>query len=186
MDKKSNQEKIIASTRAWLEQFVVGMNLCPFAAGELTANRVSFWVSTARDELSLLNDLDAAFNRMYEDPDIGTAMLIHPDVLRDFEKYNQFLELADETLLLSGFEGDIQIASFHPGYRFSGTQADAAENYSNRSPYPMLHLLREEQVELAVEQHGDTEQIPKRNIEHLRKLGSSELERLWQSCFTKD
>jgi hypothetical protein len=181
---RPRSKQLIELTRSWLETFVVGMDLCPFARRELDSGRVHFEVSAADSEEQLLEDLLGEFSRLDADKAIETTLLIHPGVLRSFTEYNQFLGLAEELLIASGREGIYQIASFHPDYQFAGTAPEDAENYSNRSPCPMLHLLREESLEKAIASHPDPEGIPQRNIELMNSLGADHLEVLLQACFT--
>ena len=175
-------ERIIALTRRWLEKAVIGLDLCPFAAGPYRDNRVRFVVSEQRtasglaaDLRSELLDLQAADPRRRE-----TTLIVHPWVLTDFIEYNDFLEVCDATVRELGLEGELQVASFHPRYRFADTQPDDIANYTNRSPFPMLHLLREASVERAVGAAGDTDEIYRRNIRTLRELGRPGWLRLWQ------
>ncbi|TNE78708.1 MAG: DUF1415 domain-containing protein, partial [Gammaproteobacteria bacterium] len=134
---------VVESTRKWVEDVVVGYNLCPFAKRELVRNRVRFVVSEATTEDELLRDLHAELHRLDDEPEIETTLLIHPHALTDFGAYNDFLDAADGLLAFLEMDGIYQIASFHPDYQFEGTDPEAAENYTNRSPFPMLHLLRE-------------------------------------------
>ena len=165
--------QIIASTRLWLEKAVIGLNLCPFAKPAYASGRIRFALSSARSEQALLADLEGELETLAEAHPEGveTTLLIHPYVFQDFLDYNDFLDVADAALTALDLEGIIQVASFHPDYRFAGTEADDISNYSNRSPYPMLHLLREDSVERAVEAHPDTDAIYQRNIETLRRIG---------------
>ncbi len=167
------QEAIIASTRTWLEKAVIGLNLCPFAKPAYASGRIRFAVSTATSEQALLADLERELEKLAEAAADGleTTLLIHPHVLNDFYDYNDFLEIADAAVTALELEGIIQVASFHPDYQFAGTDADDVANFSNRSPYPMLHLLREDSVERAVEAYPDTDAIYRRNIETLRRIG---------------
>lgn len=176
-------EKIINPVRHWVETLVVGLNLCPFAKRELVKNRVRFSVTDAVTEEQLLEALQAELELLDHDEAIETTLLIHPDVLQDFYDYNQFLDRADSLLEQMGLVGIYQIASFHPDYRFGGTAPDDVENYTNRSPYPMLHLLREESLEQAIANYPDPEQIPERNIALLRSLGHDRMQVLLQACF---
>lgn len=172
----------IAATRHWVQTLVVGENLCPFAGRELENDRVRFTVTDAHDEETLLEALKAEMDRLDAEPGIETTLLIHPHALEDFLDYNDFLALADALLVESKREGVYQVASFHPGYRFAGTGEDDAENYTNRSPYPMLHLLREASVERAVEGHPDIEAVPSRNIGRMNELGRNHLQALLDAC----
>jgi len=165
---------VLAATRRWVERAVIGLDLCPFARAPFVQERLFFRVSRARSEEALLNDLRDELVALHAaDPLVReTTLLIHPGVLTEFLDYNDFLDVADATVLELGFEGELQVASFHPDYRFADTAADAIENCTNRSPYPTLHLLRESSIERAVETIIDTDEIYRRNIETLRRLGS--------------
>ncbi len=180
----SSSEALIAATRRWVERLVVGHNLCPFARRELEGERVRFTVTAAEDEEGLLMALAEELELLRRFPDIETTLLIHPQVLQDFLDYNQFLAACEALLLESGLEGVFQVASFHPDYQFAGTTADDAENYSNRSPYPMLHILREDSVARAVAGHPDVEGIPNRNIALLNELGAEQLRATLRDCLT--
>jgi len=136
-----NRKKIIDSVQQWLETIVIGLNLCPFAKDELINQRIRFTVSAASIEKDLLIDLQAELNLLGRDEAIETTLLIHPQVLGDFYDYNQFLNMVDGLLMETGLEGIFQIASFHPDYQFGGTDPEDVENYTNRSPYPVLHLI---------------------------------------------
>ena len=137
-----NDEAIILAVRRWVESLVVEMNLCPFAKRELVKDRVRFVNTAATTEKQLLLALQAELELLNADPAVETTLLIHPQVLQDFYDFNDFLGLADSLLVDMGLEGVYQIASFHPNYQFGGTRPGDAENYTNRSPYPVLHLLR--------------------------------------------
>jgi hypothetical protein len=178
------QGDIVAATRHWLEVAVIGLNLCPFAKAVHVKHQIRYAVTQAnsdsellavlRDELSLLAKADAN--------DIDTTLLIHPQALTDFIDYTAFLRQADRLLRSHGHEGTLQIASFHPAYEFAGSAPDDIENCSNRSPYPMLHLLREDSIERAVAVFPDAGEIYERNIETLRRLGHTG----WQRLFMQD
>jgi hypothetical protein len=160
------------ATRQWLEEVVIGLNLCPFARKELVNNRIRFVVSSTDSEGALLADLQAELRFLDEHPETETTLLIHPGLLASFDDYNEFLAVADELLELLELDGVYQVASFHPDYRFAGTGPDDAENYTNRSPFPMLHLLREDSVAQAVDSHPDPDSIPERNIALMQQLGA--------------
>jgi uncharacterized protein len=163
------------ATRQWLEEVVIGLNLCPFARKELVNNRVRFVVSSADSEEALLAELQAELLHLDDHPETETTLLVHPGVLADFDTYNEFLAVGDGLLELLELDGIFQIASFHPDYRFADTGPDDAENFTNRSPFPMLHLLREASVERAVESHPDPDAIPERNIALMQRLGTAEM-----------
>jgi len=162
--------RCVEETRTWIEDVVVALDLCPFAAAPLREGRVRFRVSDATTAGELASHLSDELRRLdREAPEaIETTILLHPHVLRDFEEYNRFLDVADWLLGRLGLAGTIQIASFHPDYRFAGAAPDDPANATNRSPHPMLHLLREASVEAAVRSHPDPRGIPRRNAEKLR------------------
>ena len=161
---------------------MIGLNLCPFAENPYRSNRVRFIVSEQRSAAGLLDDLRAELQALAAaDPkDRETTLLIHPWVLADFIEYNDFLEVCEATIAQLNLEGELQVASFHPRYQFAESQPDDIENYTNRSPYPMLHLLREASVGRAVEAVGDPEEIYLRNIRTMRALGHAGWQRLWR------
>jgi hypothetical protein len=165
-----------------LEKAVIGLNLCPFAETPYRANRVRFYVSEQRSAAGLLEELRLELTGLASaDPkNCETTLLIHPWVLADFVEYNDFLEVCDAAVAELDLEGELQVASFHPQYQFAGTNPSDIENYTNRSPFPMLHILREASVERAVAAVGDTEEIYRRNIRTLRALGHAGWRRLWQ------
>lgn len=173
-------DRVLAETRAWVERAVIGLNLCPFARAVQAKGQVRYAVSAAEDEAALLDALRAEMQALAEaDPELlDTTLLIHPRVLGDFLDYNDFLDRADAALAEAGLEGVLQIASFHPDYRFAGSAADDVSNASNRSPYPTLHLLREASIERAVAAFPDAEAIYGRNLRTLEALGAGGWEAL--------
>jgi hypothetical protein len=175
-----NDETVLRVTRAWLEQIVIGLGLCPFAKAVHAKGQVRYFVSQAETPEGLLVDLLSELHQLsLADPEVSdTTLLIHPHALPDFLDYNDFLSVADIALEDLGLSGELQIASFHPQYRFAGNPPEDPANYCTRSPYPMLHLLREASVDRAVAVFPDASQIVDRNVEVLRKLGQPALERL--------
>jgi hypothetical protein len=180
-DALPDTDAILAATRLWLEKAVIGLNLCPFAKAAYVKNRVRLVVSPATTEDELLEDLATELRYLdgVEPVECETTLLIHPEMLRDFLAYNDFLELADATVEALDLTGEIQVASFHPQYQFAGSDPDDIENYSNRSPYPLLHLLREASVELAAASHPEVDLIPEKNMATLSKLGNAGWKKLW-------
>ena len=172
---------VIAATRLWIERAVIGLNLCPFAKAVEVKNQIRFVVSVARTRDDLLVDLvDELRLLAAADPDVcDTTLLMHPQVLTDFPDYNDFLDIADAAVDALGLDGVVQVASFHPDYQFAGTRPDDIDNYTNRAPYPTLHLLREDSVERAVAAFPDTEKIYENNIRTLRQLGPDGWRSLW-------
>jgi hypothetical protein len=175
-------DEIIADTRRWLERAVIGLNLCPFAEGPYRGGRVRFQVSEQRSAAGLLEDLRDELERLHaaDASQCETVLLIHPWVLNDFAEYNEFLEVCDAAVADLQLEGEVQVASFHPQYQFADTQPEDIDNYTNRSPYPMLHLLRESSVERAVDAVGDADGIYLKNIRTLRELGHAGWQALWR------
>ena len=182
MDDLLKDDEIIAAVQRWVRSFVVDMNLCPFAKRELIRNRIRFALTAAKTEEALLIALQAELELLESDNTIETTLLIHVNVLQDFDDYNQFLNCTDELLGRTGLEGVYQIASFHPHYRFDGTESDDAENYTNRSPYPMMHIIREESLARAIAESANVDQIPARNIALMNKMGQDKLRTLLQAC----
>ena len=166
-------EEVLATTRAWIEKAVIGLNLCPFAKAVYLREQVRYVVSEAETEEELLDELERELLFLEEaDPEaVDTTLLIHPRVLGEFLDYNDFLAVVDDALQRLELDGVIQIASFHPDYRFAGTAPDDVTNCTNRSPYPILHLLREASVERAVAAFPEAEAIFERNMETLRRFG---------------
>lgn len=169
----ADPKKIIAATQQWLEKAVIGLNLCPFAKAVHVKQQIRYSVSDATTTSALRADLERELQLLQAaDPQVlDTTLLIHPFVLEDFFAYNDFLAVVDRTVCALGLQDDIQIASFHPHYQFADSDANAIDNYTNRSPYPMLHLLREASVEKAVEAFPDAALIFERNIDTMRRLG---------------
>ena len=168
------QEKtVLDDTRRWVQRAVIGLNLCPFAKSVEVNQRLRVVASPARTPEDLLKELAhelLALNRA--DPDeTETTLIVHPWVLNDFLDFNDFLGAADALVDDLELDGVLQVASFHPDYQFEGTDADDVDNLSNRSPYPTLHLLREESIERAVESMPDTDAIYEANIDTLRRIG---------------
>jgi len=172
------RNSIIEATRRWLSDVVIGLNLCPFARRELVNERIRFVVTEAVSDEALLRALQAELTHLNQHPETETTLLIHPGALQDFLEYNEFLAVADGLLADMELEGVYQVASFHPDYQFGGTATDDAENYTNRSPYPMLHLLREHSLERAIAGYPDTESIPDQNIALMNRLGAKHMRRM--------
>lgn len=179
---QDSDELIIQQTTNWIRSFIIKLNICPFAKRELDRGRVRIKVIAAPKIELALEEVMMEANILDTQAEVETTLLIFPTLFRDFFSYLDFVELADSLMLSSGYEGIYQLATFHPDYCFADVDFDDVANYTNRSPYPMLHLLREESVEKAIEYYGDTEQIPVNNITNLRKLGLTEIEKLLAAC----
>ncbi len=176
----SDDSEIVAATTLWLERAVIGLNLCPFAKAVHVKEQIRYVVCRAERPEELLDTLIAELEHLAEvDPAVtDTTLLIHPFVFRDFLEYNDFLDVADAAIVELKLEGELQIASFHPDYQFAGTEADDITNYTNRSPYPTLHLLREASVTRAVVAFPEAGDIYEKNIETLRELGKAGWDKL--------
>jgi uncharacterized protein len=179
-----NDDSVIHEVSFWLEKAVIGLNFCPFAKSVYIKQQIRFVVSHATTVEALLSDLivELQYLAQVEPEKTDTTLLIHPLVLQDFLDYNDFLDLADRVLVRHGWEGEFQIASFHPDYQFAGSDADSIENYTNRAPWPLLHLLRETSIEKAVDAFPDAAEIYQKNIATMQRLGSAG----WAKLFKND
>lgn len=168
------------ATRRWIEQLVVGENLCPFAAPVLRDELLRIVVCDSADEVAQMRALLRELDRLQSVPEdeLATTIVVYPAGLDDFDDYLDFLAVAEHLLEEAGLDGTLQIASFHPDYCFDGIAPDDVSNYTNRSPYPMLHLLREDMLERALRHFPQPESIPERNVERMRELGIEHLRRL--------
>ncbi|HEX3380901.1 MAG TPA: DUF1415 domain-containing protein [Paraburkholderia sp.] len=168
-----SHDAVVAATRHWLTEAVIGLNLCPFAKAVHVKGQIRYAVSEADDLEAVLTALEAELQALVAaDPAaVDTTLLILPRAFADFLDFNDSLFFADRLIQQLRLEGVIQIASFHPLYQFEGSEPDAIENYTNRAPYPILHLLREDSIERAVQAFPDAEEIYERNQETLRRIG---------------
>ena len=173
MSKRVSDEEAIAATKLWLEKAVIGLNLCPFAKGVHVKNQVRYVVSAAQTPEDLLAEVLKEFEVLAEasSEKIDTTLLIHPQVLTDFLDYNDFLEVVDAALEEVDLAGILQVASMHPQYQFADTELDDITNYTNRSPYPTLHILREDSIDRAVQAFPQPQAIYEANMHTLQALG---------------
>lgn len=183
-DTDTANEEILRRVRAWLEHAVIGLRLCPFAAPVHRSGNLGVRIAPMQDEVSLLVVLERELALLSHGASdhFESVLLVMPNALQDFSAFNAFLGRVDETLAMTGLEGDIQVASFHPDYQFAGEDPDDPSNCTNRAPYPVLHLLLESSVTRAVASVADPQAIPERNQALLRQLGHSgwtELSRHW-------
>ncbi|NLQ18912.1 DUF1415 domain-containing protein [Marinomonas sp. M1K-6] len=177
-----SDELVTAQTMAWVNEFIVALNVCPFAKREVERDSVRCVVLRSKKIDVALEELMAEVQWLDEQPDTETTLLIFPTLFKDFHHYLDFVETAENLMFDQGCEGVYQLATFHPDYCFSGAEADDVSNYTNRSPYPMLHLLREASVDKAIEFYGDTAEIPNQNIEKMETLGKSKLDAMFATC----
>ncbi|HBS26355.1 MAG TPA: DUF1415 domain-containing protein [Gammaproteobacteria bacterium] len=177
-----SNELIINTTKNWLDSFVIGHRICPFAKKERDRGSIHFSVTQDADLALQLEALMLSCEQLDSESKIETVLHIYPNGLIDFDDYLDFLELATTLMHEQGYEGIFQLASFHPDYQFQGVDADDASHYTNRSPFPMLHLLRETSLEKALASYPHPETIPQRNIDYTRKLGLVKLQRILAQC----
>ena len=178
-------QQIIDDVNQWLDEVVIGLNLCPFAAKPQREKRVRIAISHATDEEALLNDLQAELERLSDTPaaELETTLLAIPDMLEDFAQYNDFLDAVDLWVEQFGWEGELQVASFHPNYQFADTELDEPGNLTNRSPWPLLHIIREDSLEQALEHYPEADKIPARNILRMEALSTEDKVRLFPYLF---
>lgn len=176
-------DKIILQTEKWISDVVIGCNFCPFAAREMKRGSIRYRCEPGADIEKVLITLIEECTILDNDKDVATTLIILPGAFTGFFSYLDMVELAEKLLKKEGYEGIYQLASFHPEYRFEGSSKDDASNYTNRSPYPMLHLLREADVEKALSHFPDPDSIPENNIAFTKKMGLEYMQHLWRSCF---
>ncbi len=176
---RMNQDQLVTQqTLHWIRSFVVEYNICPFAKQVVNQGSLAIQVIHATESEAMLEALRRAFCLLDEDKRIETILLVFPSSLPDFFDYLDFADRAERFLYTLGYEGIYQLATFHPHYCFAGVDFADVSNYTNRSPYPMLHLLREASIEKAIEYYGDTDQIPENNIATLHQLGLDKVKNL--------
>ena len=181
MENLERKEQVVARTRDWLERVVLGLNLCPYAHQPFKANSVRFSVFYEGAAESLIEKLEREIELLHSSPSgaLETTLIILPEGFDDFFFYLSIIDMADNWLVKSGWEGHFQVASFHPDYQFEGTALSDRGNLTNRSPYPMLHLLREASLTAIVDSGADTASVPERNIERVNGLLDAEVEELF-------
>lgn len=179
-------QPIEQAVQTWLEAVVIGLNLCPFAAKPHRQKLIRIEICPATTQSELLTHLLQELTLLSNTPahTLETTLLVLPNMLADFYEYNDFLDDAERLLRKKGFEGELQIASFHPDYCFAGTQPEDAENLTNRSPYPILHLIREDSIEEALSKYSDPDSIPETNIKRVKSLTPEQKKALFPYLFT--
>ncbi|WP_346797191.1 DUF1415 domain-containing protein [Halomonas sp. Bachu 37] len=175
-------ETVVQHTLEWVKSFIVGQNVCPFAKREVEKDSVRIIVVRSKKLEVALEELMAEVQWLDEHADTETTLLVFPTLFKGFHHYLDFVELAENVMADQGCDGIYQLATFHPDYCFAETDPDEVSNYTNRSPYPMLHLLREASLDKAIAFSGDTSTIPERNIAHMQALGREQLETQLQQC----
>lgn len=167
----TNPQKYIQQTRQWIESVVIDLNLCPFAKREMDNNSVRIEISSVTSFEQGVQKFVSEIQCLETTPTIGTTLLVFPDFLADFFDYLDFVDLANKAIIDIGYNNRYQLATFHPQYRFHNTKKNDVSNYTNRSPYPMLHILREEMLDRAIAYYGNTESIPENNILTMQHIG---------------
>jgi len=178
----NKEQEIIRQTHNWVEKVVIGLNFCPFAHREVENGRLRYTVSSALSIEAALEDLAKEFHFLDDNEETETSLLLLPLAFDDFDDYLDLVDLAEALVEDMGYEGIYQVASFHPNYLFSDSPKDDAANYTNRSPYPMLHLLREASLDRVLENHPNPEAIPERNVKFAREKGLAYMQVLLEAC----
>ncbi len=176
-------DKIIEQTKKWIRDVVIGCNFCPFAAAVIKKNKVYYRVADAGDQTVPLQVLNEELKRLDENENIETGFIIFPVSFENFDDYLNLVDKSELFLNKNGYEGVYQLASFHPDYCFANSDENDAANYTNRSPYPMLHLLREASIDIALKHYSDPESIPERNVNFARTKGLAYMKMLRDTCF---
>ncbi|MBJ7539034.1 DUF1415 domain-containing protein [Marinomonas transparens] len=177
-----SDELVTTQTMKWVNEFIIKLNVCPFAKREVERESVRFVVLRSKKVDVALEELMTEVAWLDEHPETETTLLIFPTLFKDFFRYLDFVEVAENLMFDQGCEGVYQLATFHPDYCFAGAEPGDVSNYTNRSPYPMLHLLREGSLDKAIEIYGDTSAIPVRNVEKMEEQGAAKLETIFASC----
>ncbi len=175
-------ETIIAQTKKWIIDVVVGLNFCPFAAREIKKDSIIYEIVDSENSKEVLETLAKSFIKMDEDESIETLLIILPTGFEKFSSYLKLVDVSEQLINKLGYEGIYQVASFHPQYLFAGSKESDPANYTNRSPFPMLHILREKSLTRVIEGHPDTLKIPENNIELTRQKGLAQMQSLRNAC----
>ena len=183
---QNSDELVNAQTLKWVKSFIVDLNVCPFAKREVERESIRLSVVRSKKAHVALEDLMAEIAWLDENPEAETSLVVFPTLFSDFESYLDFVGMTEDLMFEQGCEGVYQVATFHPDYCFDGVEQDDVSNYTNRSPYPMIHLLREASVEKAIEFYGDTTTIPDDNIALMEEMGLERVETILQSCMKAD
>ncbi|MCA2017483.1 DUF1415 domain-containing protein [Vibrio tritonius] len=187
MSSTTDTKAIAATVNQWLDDVVIGLNLCPFAAKPQRNQQIKIFVSLADTEEQLLEDILAQFTILEDTPasKLETTLVVVPNMLEDFWDYNQFIDWVEALIQQQGWNGTYQVATFHPDYYFAGTDPNDAENLTNRAPYPIFHLIREESMEKVLRHYPDPEAIPENNIARVSALTEEERLKLFPYLFRK-
>ncbi|KJZ13914.1 hypothetical protein TW85_12040 [Marinomonas sp. S3726] len=179
---QNSDELVSKQTLKWVTSFIVDLNVCPFAKREVEHDSIRLSVVRSKKTAFALEELMAEIAWLDENTETETSLVVFPTLFSDFESYLDFVAMTEDIMFEQGYEGTYQVATFHPDYCFDGVEQDDVSNYTNRSPYPMIHLLREASVEKAIEFYGDTTGIPDDNIALMEEMGLEKVETILQSC----
>lgn len=180
-----SEELVVEQTQSWVRSFIVGMNVCPFAKREVDRGSVRYVVVRSRQPNVALEELMAEIDWLDQHSEVETTLMIFPTLFSDFMSYLDFVDDSEQLMFEQECEGVYQLATFHPKYCFAGAEEGDVSNFTNRSPYPMLHILREASLEKAIEFYGDTAEIPERNIKLMETTGHEALAKLMQQCMVQ-
>lgn len=188
LDENAFNDNVVEETRRWIKTIVIGHNFCPFATKPFSENKIRYYVSPAKDEKALVDDVinELILLRDVDPAEIETSILLVPNCFESFDDYNEFITLTDVILEKLALEGVIQIATFHPDYCFEDLSEDDVRNYTNRSIYPMFHLIREDSVEQARALHPDVDGIPQLNMDKLLSIGLNKIYKQIAACKLKN
>lgn len=185
-NQDNNDQRVIAQTKEWVNKVIVAHNYCPFAKREVDKGSIRYHVVHDTEFNSLLESVMQECVWLDQNDETETSLIIFPSNLNEFNSFLDCLALTEDLLVSQGYEGTYQVASFHPDYCFQGAEENDPANYTNRSPYPMFHLIREASVKLALENHPDPDSIPERNIEYAREQGIDKMKALLDKCIHLD
>lgn len=174
---------VTQQTKAWLSTVIVQHNICPFAGREVKRDSIRYSVCSTTDLAECLEFLLSECRILDMDNEVETTLLIYPELFSQFDEYLDFVDLANALMLNEAYEGIYQLATFHPDYLFADSEQSDPANYTNRSPYPMLHIIREASLEQALKNYPDAQSIPEKNIELTRKLGLQQMQTMLQACY---
>ncbi len=180
-----DSQPAVSATVKWLKTFIIEFNICPFASQVESQNSIRFQLVKETDVEKRLTAVIAEYDFLDSHPETATTLVIFSNGLSCFNEYLDFFDISQQLLIQRGYEGVYQLASFHPDYCFAGSHQDDAANFTNRSPFPMLHIIREESIEKALQHYPNPEQIPDRNIELTRQLGLETLKKIFAECIKK-
>lgn len=181
-----NTETLIEQTKCWLKSVIIELNFCPFARREFINESICYDVSTANGLEANLHELARALAYLDDHAEVETTLLIFAEAFSDFDDFVEMIDYADQLIDELGYRSTYQLAHFHPDYCFEGAEPDDAANYTNRAPFPILHLLREDSLQKAIDRHPDSTSIPHNNIKLARELGTTKMQALLNNCLNKN